>query len=178
VTFTLDPRLAADTHQICDLALCRALLMNDARNPWLILVPRRADLTEIIDLDRADRGALIEEIACGSEAVRALPGVDKINIGALGNIVRQLHVHVVGRTVGDAAWPGPVWGAGVVRRYEPAAAAALVEGFRRALMREGRCGDDGSGECEGFADFVLNAPLEPEDLPVRRPARIIGESST
>jgi diadenosine tetraphosphate (Ap4A) HIT family hydrolase len=137
VTFTLDPRLEADTYEICDLALCRALLMNDARYPWLILVPRRADLTEIIDLPRADRAMLIEEIALVSEAVRTLPGVEKINVGALGNIVRQLHVHVAGRTAGDAAWPGPIWGAGVARRYEAAAAAALVDRFCRALTREG-----------------------------------------
>lgn len=137
MTFALDPRLAADTHEIGDLGLCRALMMDDARYPWLILVPRRADLAEIADLDRADRAVLIEEIARASEAVRALPGVEKINVGALGNIVRQLHVHAVGRTAGDAAWPGPVWGAGVARRYAPVAAAALVDGFRRVLMREG-----------------------------------------
>jgi diadenosine tetraphosphate (Ap4A) HIT family hydrolase len=136
VTFTLDPRLTADAYEIGDLALSRALLMNNARYPWLILVPRRADLAEIADLDRADRALLIEEIARASEAVRALPGVEKINVGALGNIVRQLHVHVVGRRVGDPAWPGPVWGAGAARRYEPEAAAALVDGVRRALMRE------------------------------------------
>ena len=140
MTFALDPRLAADTDEIGDLALCRVLLMNDARYPWLILVPRRANLTEIIDLDRADRAVLIEEIARASEAVRALPGVEKINVGALGNIVRQLHVHVVGRAVGDTDWPGPVWGAGAARRYDPEAAAALIEGFRPALMREGAAG--------------------------------------
>jgi diadenosine tetraphosphate (Ap4A) HIT family hydrolase len=178
VIFTLDPRLAADTHEIGDLALCRALLMNDARYPWLILVPRRADLVEIADLDPADRAALIEEVARASEAVRKLHGVEKINVGALGNIVRQLHVHVVGRAAGDAAWPGPVWGAGVARRYEPAAAAALADRFRRELMREGGCGGSGSGEFEGFADFVLNPPLEPEDMPERRPARVVGKSST
>jgi diadenosine tetraphosphate (Ap4A) HIT family hydrolase len=137
VTFTLDPRLAADTYEICDLALCRALLMNDARYPWLILVPRRADLTEIVDLAGPDRAALIEEIARASAALRALPGVDKINVGALGNIVRQLHVHVVGRHVGDPAWPKPVWGAGVARRYEPEAAAALVGELRGQLIPEG-----------------------------------------
>jgi diadenosine tetraphosphate (Ap4A) HIT family hydrolase len=137
VTFALDPRLAADTHEIGDLALSRVLLMNDARYLWLILVPRRADLAEIVDLDCEDRAVLIEEIARASEAVRTLPGVEKINVGALGNIVRQLHVHVVGRSVGDAAWPGPVWGAGAARRYEAEPAAAQVAGFRRALVREG-----------------------------------------
>jgi diadenosine tetraphosphate (Ap4A) HIT family hydrolase len=75
VTFMLDPRLAADTYEIGDLALCRALLMNDARYPWLVLVPRRADLTEIVDRERADRATLTEEIARASEAARTLPGV-------------------------------------------------------------------------------------------------------
>jgi diadenosine tetraphosphate (Ap4A) HIT family hydrolase len=132
-TVALDPRLAADTLPIGDLALSSVRLMNDARYPWLILVPRRAEATEILDLDRADRALLIEEIALASEALRALPGADKINVGALGNVVRQLHVHVVARRVGDEAWPGPVWGAGVARRYEAETAAALVEKLRRAL---------------------------------------------
>ena len=132
-TVALDPRLAADTLPIGDLALSSVRLMNDARYPWLILVPRRAEATEIVELDRADRAVLMEEIALASEALRALPGADKINVGALGNVVRQLHVHVVGRRVGDEAWPGPVWGAGVARRYEAGAAAALVEKLRRAL---------------------------------------------
>jgi len=132
-TVALDPRLAADTLPIGDLALSSVRLMNDARYPWLILVPRRAEATEIVELDRADRAVLMEEIALASEALRALPGADKINVGALGNVVRQLHVHVVARRVGDEAWPGPVWGAGVARRYEAEAAAALVEKLRRAL---------------------------------------------
>ena len=98
MSFALDPRLAADTLPIGDLALSRALLMNHARYPWLILVPRRADLTEIVDLDAADRAALIEEIAAAAEFVRRLRGVDKRNVGgALGNVVKQLHVHVLGR---------------------------------------------------------------------------------
>ena len=146
MTFALDPRLAADTHEIGDLALSRVLLMNDARYPWLILVPRRADLVEIADLDSVDRAALIEEIALVSAALRALPGVEKINVGALGNIVRQLHVHIVGRRLGDPAWPGPVWGEGVARRYEPEAAAALVGNLRRELMREEGSGVGGGAE--------------------------------
>ena len=133
MTFALDPRLAADTFSIGDLSLSRALLMNDARHPWLILVPRRAGLTELVDLDRAERTLLMEEIALASEALRTLPQVDKINVGALGNIVRQLHLHIVARTIGDVAWPGPVWGAGSPQRYEESAAAELVARMRRAL---------------------------------------------
>ena len=107
MSFALDPRLAADTLAVGDLALSRALLMNDSRYPWLILVPRREALREIVDLDAAQRATLIEEIAAASRFVQSLPGVEKINVGALGNIVAQLHVHVVGRAVGDPAWPGP-----------------------------------------------------------------------
>ena len=133
MTFELDPRLVADTLAVGDLELSRALLMNDARYPWLILVPRRAGLAELVDLDAVDRGTLIEEVAAAAEFLRRLPRVDKLNLGALGNVVRQLHVHVVGRTIGDPAWPGPVWGVGKARPYAPEAAAALIARARAAL---------------------------------------------
>jgi len=133
--FTLDARLAADTVPVADLALCRALLMNDARFPWLILVPRRDGLAEVTDLDAAGRAALLDEIAAASDALRALYAPEKINIGALGNIVRQLHVHVVARNAGDAAWPGPVWGHGAAEPYAPAALATARAALARALGR-------------------------------------------
>jgi diadenosine tetraphosphate (Ap4A) HIT family hydrolase len=124
VRFVLDDRLAADTVVIGDLPLTRALLMNDARYPWVILVPRRQGLNELTDLCAQERWALTEELAEAAEILRKAPGVEKVNVGMLGNIVRQLHAHVVGRRVGDAAWPGPVWGSGAARAYE---AAALEE---------------------------------------------------
>ncbi len=133
MSFTLDPRLAADTFEVGDLALSRVLLMNDRRYPWLILVPRGENWREIADLDSATRAALIEEIAAASRFVRSLPGVEKINVGALGNIVAQLRVHVIGRAVGDPAWPGPAWGAGAARRYAPERAAALIAQARAAF---------------------------------------------
>lgn len=133
MSFELDPRLEADTIEIGDLGLSRVCLMNDARFVWLILVPRREGLAEIADLDRDERGALMEEIALASEALRALPGVDKINVGALGNIVRQLHIHVVARTIGDAAWPGPVWGSGAAEPYQEQEALQRVDALCRAL---------------------------------------------
>jgi len=133
MSFALDPKLAADTLLVGDFALSRLLLMNDARYDWLILVPRRAGLTEIVDLDRSERAELMEEIACCVSVMSGLDGVAKVNVGALGNIVRQLHVHVVARRVGDAAWPGPVWGAGAARAHGPDEAAAKVAEFRRAL---------------------------------------------
>jgi diadenosine tetraphosphate (Ap4A) HIT family hydrolase len=134
VTFALDARLAADTIEIGDLALSRLLLMNDARFLWLILVPRRNDLSELIDLDAADRAILIEEIAAVSAVLRGEPGVDKINVGALGNIVRQLHVHVVARNVGDATWPGPVWGSGAPARYDPNKGVEIAGDLKRRLI--------------------------------------------
>ncbi len=133
MSFALDPRLAADTFAVGELALSRLLLMNDRRYPWLILVPRAENLREIVDLDSGARAALIEEIALASRFVQGLPGVEKINVGALGNIVGQLHVHVIGRSVGDPAWPGPAWGHGAARRYAPEQAAALVAQARAAL---------------------------------------------
>jgi diadenosine tetraphosphate (Ap4A) HIT family hydrolase len=134
MTFVLDPRLVADTLAIGDLALSRLLLMNDARYPWLVLAPRGEHLREIVDLDGPARATLIEEIAAASRFVRSLPGVEKLNVGALGNVVAQLHIHVVGRAVGDHAWPGPVWGFRKAERYAPERAAALVAQAREALV--------------------------------------------
>ena len=133
MSFALDPRLAGDTLLIGDLELSRVLLMNDAHYPWLILVPRRAGLAEIVDLDAVDRATLIEEVAAAAAFLRRLPGVDKLNLGALGNVVRQLHVHVLGRAIGDPAWPGPVWGSGPPRAYAPDAAEAMIAQARAAL---------------------------------------------
>jgi diadenosine tetraphosphate (Ap4A) HIT family hydrolase len=130
VSFALDPQLAADTLLIDDLALSRALLMNDARYPWVILVPRRAGLVELTDLEPAQRAELTGELALAGDALRAWPGVEKINIGLLGNIVRQLHAHIVGRRAGDAAWPGPVWGAGRRQAYEASEAQARIAWLR------------------------------------------------
>lgn len=134
MTFALDPRLAADTIEIGDLALSRILLMNDARYLWLVLAPRRENLSELFDLDGPDRAILMEEIVAVSKALIGSPGVDKINVGALGNIVRQLHIHVVARRFHDAAWPGPVWGAGAPQRYEAEAARKIVQKLKESLM--------------------------------------------
>ena len=110
--FVLDPRLATDTAPLARLRLCEMRLMDDARFPWIVLVPMRAGATEIFDLEADDRAALIEEVAAASESLKRAVGAAKVNVGALGNIVRQLHIHVVARFEGDAAWPGPVWGFG------------------------------------------------------------------
>jgi diadenosine tetraphosphate (Ap4A) HIT family hydrolase len=110
--FELDPRLKADTFTLHDLPLCRVLLMNDARFPWLVLVPRRAGISEIFDLSPVDRQQLMAETTQCASALKEVTACDKINAGALGNVIRQLHMHVVARYENDAAWPKPVWGQG------------------------------------------------------------------
>jgi len=116
--FLLDTKLEKDTIEITALPLCHARLMNDRRFPWVVLVPARPGLSEIIDLDAADRGRLIEEIALVSTVMRDLFRPTKLNVGALGNVVAQLHLHVIARFASDDAWPGPVWGT-TPERYRP-----------------------------------------------------------
>ncbi|APX94485.1 histidine triad protein [Halomonas sp. 1513] len=134
---TLDPRLEADTYPVTELPLSRVLLMNDARFAWLVLVPRRNGACEVSDLSEADQAQLWREATrLGSELKSALGG-DKLNIAALGNVVSQLHVHVIVRHRDDAAWPAPVWGHGEAQPYDLDGQAerrdlvlALVEGMR------------------------------------------------
>ena len=133
MSFALDPRLAADTRVIGDLPLSRALLMNDARYPWVILTPRQAGATEILDLDAGQRAQLMEELALAAETLRSLPDVEKINIGMLGNITPQLHAHIVGRHNSDPAWPGPVWGVGRAIAYEATKLDARLDWLRTRL---------------------------------------------
>lgn len=135
--FVLDPRLAADTIAVADGPLSQLRLMDDARFPWLVLVPRVAGASEWIDLDGASQRLLLAEVNLAGRLLRASssPTPEKINIGALGNIVRQLHVHVVGRREGDAAWPGPVWGAGAREPFVASARDALVSSLRDHLAR-------------------------------------------
>ena len=129
-SFTLHPQLAADTIAVGDLALSSVLLMDDARFPWFILVPHRADVSEVSDLSDEDGAALMSEIRIATRVMLELAKPDKVNVGALGNMVAQLHVHVVGRFRSDPAWPGPVWGYGSRSPYPEHAAAALVERAR------------------------------------------------
>ncbi|MCC5888518.1 MAG: HIT domain-containing protein [Gammaproteobacteria bacterium] len=128
--FELHPQLAADTLLVGDLPLSRLLLMNDARFPWCILVPRHPGLRELHELDEADSTALFAEIRQLSQRLLALGDVDKLNVAALGNRVAQLHVHVVARRSTDAAWPDPVWGKGTPQPYDPAQAEALLTHLR------------------------------------------------
>jgi len=132
-TWSLDPQLAADTVPLGDLALARVLLANDANYPWLILVPRRPGLVELTDLEANEQMQLLAEIDAAARALRAATRCDKLNIAALGNQVAQLHVHVIARFHGDAAWPKPVWGAVPSIAYEPAKREALAAAIRGHL---------------------------------------------
>ena len=107
--------------------------MDDTRFAWLVLVPRVRDAVEWVDLDGAQQRLLLAEVNRAAALLRATGPCFKLNLGALGNVVRQLHVHVVARNEGDAAWPGPVWGAGAVQRFSPEALAARVAQLRQAL---------------------------------------------
>lgn len=123
--FTLDERLAADTVPVCRLPLSHVLLMRDSNYPWLILVPERAGLIELTDLDGPDAAQLMTEIRLAERVMAARFRPTKLNVAALGNMVPQLHVHVIVRQTGDPAWPKPVWGVVPARPYEP----GLVEGL-------------------------------------------------
>lgn len=136
--FTLDERLAADTMPVADLPLCRVLLMNDARYPWAILVPRHAAISEVFELSAEEQQQLWHEATQLGETMKTMFEGDKLNIASLGNVVSQLHVHVVVRKHTDATWPGPVWGNGSPEPYDLDGQAhmrdqllAFIQGFDR-----------------------------------------------
>ncbi len=133
MSFVLDPRLAGDTHFVRDLALSRVLLMDDARWPWLILVPRRNGLRELLDLDLDAQHGLLDETNRAARWLLHRHAPDKLNIAALGNVVAQLHVHVIARHVTDGAWPSPVWGRGERVAYAADAAQRIVDELAAAL---------------------------------------------
>jgi diadenosine tetraphosphate (Ap4A) HIT family hydrolase len=133
MSFELDNRLARDAFVIGDWPLTRVLLMNDARWPWLILVPRREGLVELIDLELVDQTQLMDEAGRAARFLKSQARADKINVGALGNIVRQLHLHVVARAFGDPAWPGPVWGYGAATLYDDKIARSLIAAAKKNL---------------------------------------------
>lgn len=139
--FELDPRLERDSVFVADWNLCQVRLMDDAQFPWLVLVPRRVGVVELDDLDATDRTRLMHEIQRAMKTLRSVVECDKLNVGTLGNLVSQLHVHVVARRRDDVAWPGPVWGFGPAHHYLPEARDKLVD----ALCREG---------CDYVEDFT------------------------
>ena len=131
--FIYDPRLAADTFAVLALPLCDVRLMNDARWPWLILVPRIADASEVHDLSDATQIQLAQETALVARALKDVTNCEKINSAAIGNIVRQLHVHVIARSQDDGNWPGPVWGFGAKVLYDPAAVAGRIKALKMRI---------------------------------------------
>jgi diadenosine tetraphosphate (Ap4A) HIT family hydrolase len=136
--FRLHERLAADAIPLGDFPLCRLLLMNDARYPWLILVPRRADVREIYELADTDQRDLVHESSLLGRAIMQAFGGEKLNVAALGNLVSQLHVHHVVRMRHDDAWPRPVWGLHPPRPYGDAERAARVEALRPLMPTDFR----------------------------------------
>jgi diadenosine tetraphosphate (Ap4A) HIT family hydrolase len=131
--FSLDARLEADSEQLLWLGLCELRIMNDSRWPWLILVPQRPGIEELHDLTPLDQAMLTFETNMVGQALKQATGCTKINTAALGNIVRQLHVHVIARNEGDTAWPGPVWGQGPREPYKRSDLHRFAELIKAAL---------------------------------------------
>lgn len=131
--FKLDGRLEADSRPISVLGLCQLRLMNDRRFPWVLLIPQRAEMEEIFQLSPLDQTLLTFETCETARALKEVTGCTKVNVAALGNQVRQLHVHVIARRQDDAAWPGPVWGVGKAEAYDTNSANALIEAIVKQL---------------------------------------------
>jgi diadenosine tetraphosphate (Ap4A) HIT family hydrolase len=130
--WSLHPQLKQDTIDIGDLPLSKVLVIKDANYPWLMLVPRRLEKVEIIDLDEVEQAQLMAEVSRAAKALKEITKCDKLNIAALGNVVPQLHVHVIARRSSDAAWPRPVWGVVPPLAHD----AAEVQHFISALRRK------------------------------------------
>lgn len=139
--FILDSRLEQDTLPIGDFPLCRLLLMNDAQYPWFILVPRREAVSELFQLDAADQQQLWRETTAFAEIVKDSFGADKMNVATLGNVVSQLHMHVIARSRDDAAWPAPVWGRHQPKPYTQDQAAAIRARLKTVLADQFRFGE-------------------------------------
>ena len=131
--FVLDPRLLQDTLPIGDFPLCTLLLSNDSNYPWFILVPKRADISEVFQLSETDQMQLWKETTALSAVLDRTFQADKMNVAALGNVVNQLHMHVIVRRVGDAAWPAPVWGKHPAKPYTPEEVARITAQLKSEL---------------------------------------------
>jgi diadenosine tetraphosphate (Ap4A) HIT family hydrolase len=131
--WSLHARLKEDTIDIGDLPLCRVLVIKDANYPWLLLVPRRPDIIEIIDLEEVEQAQLMTEVSRVARALKDVTKCDKLNIAALGNMVPQLHVHVIARRTSDAAWPRPVWGAVPPLSHDAEEVQVFISALRRKI---------------------------------------------
>lgn len=132
-TFELDPRLARDTELVESFGLCQLRMMKDSRWPWFMLVPQRSGLSELFELTPLDQALLTFETNMVAAALKKATGAEKINVAAIGNIVRQLHVHIVARLDGDPNWPGPIWGYGQAEAYEDKAKQSLIKSLTEHL---------------------------------------------
>lgn len=132
--FTLHDQLRRDTLPVCRMKLCLVQLMNDAQYPWLVLIPSAENITEIHELNEKQRKLLINEIAQAQRVLQHCFEPHKLNVGALGNMVPQLHVHVVARFREDPAWPGPIWGKLPARPYEDAALRSTIARLQNAFI--------------------------------------------
>ena len=132
-SWSLHPQLERDTVNLGDLPLCRVLVIQDANYPWLLLVPRRPDVAEIIDLDEVEQAQLMTETTRVARALREITKCDKLNIAALGNVVPQLHVHVIARRKTDAVWPRPVWGAVPALDHDPEELKLFMAAIRKKI---------------------------------------------
>ena len=131
--WSLHPQLVKDTHHVDDLTLSRLLIIKDANYPWVVLVPRRPNVSEVIDLGPVDQAQLMREITAAGIALKEISACDKLNIAALGNMVPQLHVHIIARTRNDPAWPHPVWGKVKPRHYDNRTLGDFEALLRKAL---------------------------------------------
>lgn len=131
--FNLDERLEADTIFVADLSISRLLLFNDNKFPWVVLVPRRNNLVELNDLTVVEYRALQQEIYDLTGKLKTLFNADKMNIATLGNVVSQLHVHIIARYHNDCCWPGPVWGNFDKEEISKDRLADLVDRIRNVL---------------------------------------------
>ena len=125
--FKLHSQLAADTFKVLTLEVSQLLLMNDARYPWLILVPQVSNMRDLHNLPAKQYQAVTQEITQVSEGLESIAEAHKMNVGALGNMVPQLHIHIIARQIDDAAWPAPVWGVGEIQPYSQDAADTLIQ---------------------------------------------------
>ncbi len=141
--FQIHPQLVTDSHPVCELALCSVRLIDDRRWPWLILVPRRPYTSELVDLSEKEQLALLAEVNRTCRTLQRLYRTDKLNVAALGNVVPQLHVHVIARHRDDDAWPRPVWGVGTAVPYTPEQLAEALRHLVPAL---------GTGSAHGPAE--------------------------
>jgi diadenosine tetraphosphate (Ap4A) HIT family hydrolase len=131
--WSLHPQLAKDTIEVGDLPLSRVLVIHDANYPWLLLVPRRVGASEFIDLDEVEQAQLMTEMTRVSRVLKAITACDKINVAALGNVVPQLHVHIIARRKTDAAWPKPVWGVVPPLAHDKTELDLFVDALRKQL---------------------------------------------